>query len=174
MSCARSGATDFPLFLKHFAQGHKTPDAQQGFIHPVYRLSRNLLREAEAARYGDARHQPFRATCSRHMLSILRFILVVGVIFYYSPVRQKGEGTSTLEAFFSPTKSEPATSSASPLPVAPAAPSSGQLETMWKALPDTAKQAVVDKVLTTSGLTSPKPADTLRPEDREPTSKPRT
>ncbi|MBL0406107.1 hypothetical protein JKG68_19275 [Microvirga aerilata] len=107
------------------------------------------------------------------MFSIIRFILIVGAIFYYSPVRQGGEGTAAVEAFFTPKKSEPA--AAAPLP-APEGP--GHLETVWKALPDSAKQAVVDKILTTSGLNpvgSAKPADTLRPEDRElPSSKPRS
>ncbi|MBM6581343.1 hypothetical protein ILT44_14200 [Microvirga sp. BT689] len=107
------------------------------------------------------------------MFSILRFILIVGVIFYYSPVRQKGEGTAALEGFFKPKAVEPA----SPVP-APAAEGPGHLETVWKALPDSAKQAVVDKIVASSGLSLPgpaKPADTLRPEDRaSAASKPRT
>jgi hypothetical protein len=107
------------------------------------------------------------------MLSIIRFILIVGAIFYYSPVRQQGEGTATIEAFFTPKKSEPA----APAPV-PTQDNPGHLETVWKALPDSAKQAVVDKILTTSGLNPVSPAkssDTLRPEDRDlPVSKPRS
>jgi hypothetical protein len=107
------------------------------------------------------------------MLSILRFILIVGVIFYYSPVRQKDDGLSAVEAFLTP-KSTPA---AAPAATA-ASENSGHLETVWKVLPDSAKQAVVDKILTTSGL-SPlgpaKPSDTLRPEDRTLSpAKPRT
>ncbi|WP_457094353.1 hypothetical protein [Microvirga sp. P5_D2] len=98
------------------------------------------------------------------MFSILRFILIVGVIFYYSPVRQKDAGPDPLQAFFAPKAAEQA---------APAAPAkegaSGHLETMWQVLPDTAKQAVVEKILTTSGLTpaSSKATDTLQPEDRQ-------
>lgn len=98
------------------------------------------------------------------MFSILRFILIVGVIFYYSPVRQKGEGPDPLQAFFAPKATEQAA------PVTPATEgASGHLETMWQALPDNAKQAVVEKILTTSGLTpaAPKPTDTLQPEDRQ-------
>jgi hypothetical protein len=114
----------------------------------------------------------FQAT-GRVMFSILRFILIVGAIFYYSPVRQQGEGTAAVEALLAPKKSEAA--AAGP---APAAGPSGHLETVWKALPDSAKQAVVDKILTTSGfpVAGPaKPSDTLLPEDREPAaSKPRT
>ena len=106
------------------------------------------------------------------MFSILRFILIVGVIFYYSPVRQPGEGTAAIEAFFTKKKGEPPVEHA-----APAAGEPGHLETVWKALPDGAKQAVVDKILTTSGLPiagSPPPSDTLRPEDRATAPKPRT
>ncbi|MBD2748079.1 hypothetical protein IC232_15390 [Microvirga sp. BT688] len=98
------------------------------------------------------------------MLSILRFIVIVGAIFYYSPVRQQGEGTAALEALFTPKASAPA---APPPSTAPEGP--GHLETVWKALPDSAKQAVVDKILTSSGLPvadAAKPADTLKPEDR--------
>jgi hypothetical protein len=98
------------------------------------------------------------------MLSILRFVLIVGAIFYYSPVRQKDAGTDAIASFFSPKKTE------APAPAPAATPvSAGHIETMWQALPDGAKQAVVDKILTTSGLTSPaQPGDTLRPEDRQP------
>jgi hypothetical protein len=114
----------------------------------------------------------FQAT-GRFMFSILRFILIVGAIFYYSPVRQQGEGTAAVEAFLTPKKSHPAAGSP-----APGADNAGHLETVWKALPDGAKQAVVDKILTTSGFPVAGPAkssDTLRPEDREPAaSKPRT
>ena len=107
------------------------------------------------------------------MLSILRFILIVGAIFYYSPVRQQGEGTAAIEAFFTPKASAPAAPSLPPATEGP-----GHLETVWKALPDSAKQAVVDKIMTTSGFPladASKPADTLRPEDRAlAASKPRT
>ncbi|MBA1158085.1 hypothetical protein [Microvirga mediterraneensis] len=106
------------------------------------------------------------------MFSILRFILIVGTIFYFSPVRQQGEGTAAVEALLTPKKTEPATGQA------PGMDNAGHLESIWKALPDSAKQAVVDKVLSTSGFPvagSAKPSDTLRPEDREPAaSRPRT
>jgi hypothetical protein len=114
----------------------------------------------------------FQAT-GRFMFSILRFILIVGAIFYYSPVRQQGEGTAAVEAFLTPKKSQPAAGGP-----APGTDNAGHLETVWKALPDGAKQAVVDKILTTSGFPitgSARSSDTLRPEDREPAaSKPRT
>jgi hypothetical protein len=106
------------------------------------------------------------------MLSILRFIVIVGVIFYYSPVRQRGDGPDPIRDFFAPKAMDhgaPAASSSS------AEGTPGHLETVWKALPDSAKQAVVDKILTTSGLTPgvSKPSDTLQPEDRAPSHKPR-
>ena len=47
-------------------------------------------------------HCSLQAIRQQPMFSILRFILIVGAIFYYSPVRQKGEGTAALEAFFTP------------------------------------------------------------------------
>ncbi|MGO4388889.1 hypothetical protein AB4Y85_15270 [Microvirga sp. 2YAF29] len=98
------------------------------------------------------------------MFSILRFILIVGAIFYYSPVRQKSEGPDPLQAFFAPKATEQAAPAAHP-----AEGTSGHLETMWQALPDNAKQAVVEKILTTSGFTpaAPKATDTLQPEDRQ-------
>ena len=107
------------------------------------------------------------------MFSILRFILIVGAIVYYSPVRQQGDGAAAIEAIFLPKKSEQASSRP-----APASGEPGHLETVWRALPDSAKQAVVDKILTSSGLPvarSAKSTDTLLPQDREPAaSKPRT
>ena len=107
------------------------------------------------------------------MLSIIRFILIIGAIFYYSPVREKGEGTAAIEAFFTPKAKEPA----APTPP-PATEGPSHLETVWKALPDSAKQAVVDKIMTTSGFPladASRPADTLKPEDRAlAASKPRT
>jgi hypothetical protein len=117
--------------------------------------------------------RPIQALRFRPMFSILRFILIVGAIFYYSPVRQQGDGAAAIEAFFLPKKSEQASSRP-----APATGEPGHLETVWKALPDSAKQAVVDKILTSSGLpvaNAAKPSDTLRPEDRDPAApKPRT
>lgn len=118
-------------------------------------------------------HCSLQAIASPLMLSIIRFILIVGAIFYYSPVREKGAGTAAIEAFFTPKAKEPAA------PTPPhAAEGPGHLETVWKALPDSAKQAVVDKIMTTSGFPladASKPADTLRPEDRAlVASKPRT
>ena len=100
------------------------------------------------------------------MFAILRFILVVGVIFYYSPVRQQGEGISAIDAWLTPKRGVPAAAS----PALPAESSPGHLETVWQALPNGAKQAVIDKILTTSGLTGPeaKAKETLQAGDRQP------
>ena len=100
------------------------------------------------------------------MFSLIRFILIVGVIFYYSPVRQQGEGLAAVDAWLMPKKGEPA--SAPPAFSSESGP--GHLETVWQALPNGAKQAVIDKILTTSGLTGPeaKAKDTLQAGDRQP------
>lgn len=102
------------------------------------------------------------------MFSILRFVVIVGVIFYYSPVRQRGAGPDPLQEFFAPKELAQAHPTTTTLPAAEG--TQGHLETVWQALPNSAKQAVVDKILTTSGLTpsSSKPSDTLQPEDRAP------
>lgn len=99
------------------------------------------------------------------MFSILRFVFIVGVIFYYSPVRQQGEGTAALEALITPKKSESAAAHAAPTSES----DSGKLEAVWQALPNGAKQAVIDKILTTSGLSpaETQPTDTLQPSDRQ-------
>lgn len=103
------------------------------------------------------------------MFSVLRFIVIVGVIFYYSPVRQRGDGPDPVRDLVSAAATEPSAE-----PQAEGAP--GHLETMWRALPDGAKQAVVDRIMTTSGFAPapPKASDTLQPEDRAPgTHRPR-
>ena len=98
------------------------------------------------------------------MFSILRFILIVGAIFYYSPVRQHGDMPASIAALWAPAKTEAAV---------PAPESADRLDMMWQALPESAKQAVLDKILTTSGLgAAPKAADTLQPGDRHPAFRP--
>ena len=107
------------------------------------------------------------------MFSIFRFILIVGVIFYYSPVREQVAGPLSLDSWLAPKTEAPA----APEPTAQA----GHLEKVWQALPDGAKQAVIDKILTTSGFPAPpaKGTDTLQAQDRQPqwrgeAAKPRT
>lgn len=106
------------------------------------------------------------------MFSILRFILIVGAIFYYSPVRQRGDAPASVESLLGWAKGGPAAK-----PTAEAG-SPQRLEAVWQALPESAKQAIVDKIMTTSGLGGAKAADTLLPGDRDPgwrdAQKPRT
>ena len=110
------------------------------------------------------------------MFSILRFVLIVGAIFYFSPVRKGGDGIASLDALLGWKKSELEAKAATASPE-----TSARLETMWDALPESAKQAVIDKILTTSGLgaAAAKPTDTLRAGDLRPAwrgeaNKPRT
>ena len=91
------------------------------------------------------------------MFSILRTILIVGVIFYYSPVRQENVPPPSLDGVLGWSKDTAETQPD---------PSPGHLETVWRALPEGAKQAVVDKILAGSGLGS-KGTDTLLPTDRQ-------
>jgi glycerate kinase len=95
------------------------------------------------------------------MFSILRFVLIVGAIFYYSPVRQGGDGSASVESLFGVT-------AGTAVPNTAADAATDRLEAMWQALPGAAKQAVMEKLLTTSGLESPdaKANDTLLPTDR--------
>lgn len=110
------------------------------------------------------------------MFAILRFVLIVGAIFYYSPVRKSGDGIASLDALLGWKRADLEAKAATPSPEA-----SDRLETMWKALPESARQAVIDKILTTSGLgaVTEKPTDTLRASDLQPAwrgeaNKPRT
>ncbi|NIX76871.1 hypothetical protein [Microvirga terricola] len=98
------------------------------------------------------------------MFSILRFIAIVGAIFYYSPVRQTGDGAAAFDSLLGWTKSAQDAKAAAPTPETAA-----RLEDMWQALPESAKQAVIGKILTASGATAEaKPTDTLQATDRHP------
>lgn len=105
------------------------------------------------------------------MFSILRFILIVGAIFYYSPVRQRSDAPASLDSLLGWTKGVEA-------PKAADSASPERLEAVWQALPESARQAVIDKIMTTSGLGGAKATDTLQPGDRDPAwrngQKPRT
>ncbi|MBM6592410.1 hypothetical protein [Microvirga pudoricolor] len=98
------------------------------------------------------------------MFWLLRAAVIVGVIFYLSPVRQGGDPLALASAALGWIGIVPASGSPTPHPETGA-----KLETLWKALPDTAKQAVVDELVNRSGLApAPKGADTLHPGDRKP------
>ncbi|MGO4572837.1 hypothetical protein [Microvirga sp. 2TAF3] len=103
------------------------------------------------------------------MFSLLRTVLIIGAIFYYSPVRQSGNGALPFEGLFS-WGTQKSDGKAAPVAASAAEPPA-RLETMWQALPDSAKQAVIDRILSTSGLgpseAKPVPAtDTLTTGDR--------
>jgi hypothetical protein len=108
------------------------------------------------------------------MFSILRFILIVGAIFYYSPVRQRSDAPVSAESLLGWAKGD----AAGKATAGAGAGSPQRLEAVWQALPESAKQAIVDKIMTTSGLGGAKAADTLLPGDRDPgwrdVQKPRT
>jgi hypothetical protein len=91
------------------------------------------------------------------MFSILRFILIVGAIFYYSPVRQRSDMPASVEA----------------LPGRGTTEAADRLETVWQALPESARQAVLDRILATGGSgAASKATDTLQPGDRHPAYRP--
>jgi hypothetical protein len=90
------------------------------------------------------------------MFSILRFILIVGAIFYYSPVRQRSDMPASVEA----------------LPGRGTTEAADRLETVWQALPESAKQAVLDRILATAGPGAAPKTDTLQPGDRHPSYRP--
>jgi len=99
------------------------------------------------------------------MFSILRAVIVIGTIFYFSPVRQGSEGVS-LDGLFGAAQAEAGK-------IAPAA-NAERLESLWRILPESAKQAVVDKIIAppaarTAETRSAQQTDTLEPEDHLPT-----
>ncbi|MDF2999584.1 MAG: hypothetical protein K0R27_5221 [Xanthobacteraceae bacterium] len=101
------------------------------------------------------------------MFSLLRAALVIGAIFYFSPVRHGSEGSLSLDGLINAV-SHPANKlqqSASGSPE--------RLEAVWNALPESAKQAVLDRIKagpaarTMEARQLPQ-TDTLQPEDHRP------
>jgi hypothetical protein len=116
-----------------------------------------ILARVTAAR----RHREF-------MFWLLRVGLVVGVIFYLSPVRHGGETVAVVDGLMAWIGVGSGSGETSP---ATTAGKGERLESLWQALPDAAKRAVVEEVVGKGapGLTSPKaPVDTLHPGDRLP------
>ena len=108
------------------------------------------------------------------MFSILRFILIVGAIFYYSPVRQQGDGAAAIEAFFLPKKSEQASSRPAPADRRAGTSGNGLEGSPRQRQAGGGRQDPHDLRASPSPM-PPKPTDTLQPEDREPAAhKPRT
>jgi hypothetical protein len=91
------------------------------------------------------------------MFSALRIIVIVGVIFYLSPVRQGDRPPARMNDLARwGQDSSGASKTSSP---AVAVEETPRLQSLWQALPDGAKKAVVDEVveLGTGGLTAHPP-----------------
>lgn len=92
------------------------------------------------------------------MFSLLRAALVIGAIFYFSPVRHGSDGALSLDALIGAANRT-------------AAPE--RLEAAWNALPEGAKQVVLDKITpapnsrTIEARRLPQ-TDTLLPDDHRP------
>ena len=99
------------------------------------------------------------------MFWLLRAALVVGVIFYLSPARQGSDPLALVSSALGWIGIAPASG-----PATRPAEVGTKLETVWQALPNSAQQAVVNEIMTQSGLggPSPKGSDTLHAGDRKP------
>lgn len=101
------------------------------------------------------------------MFSLLRAALVIGTIFYFSPVRNLPDANLSLDALFG-SAAHPADQlrqSASGTPE--------RLQAVWNALPESARQAVLDKIMPTPVARTVEArrvpqTDTLQPEDHRP------
>jgi hypothetical protein len=100
------------------------------------------------------------------MFSALRVVAIVGVIFYLSPVRNPDDGPASREVAHRSTRAP-----------SPSAEPASHLDSLWKLLPDSAKAAVLERMLTSALGPAPstsKPqavapaTDTLQPEDLQP------
>ncbi|WP_112663124.1 hypothetical protein [Microvirga flavescens] len=100
------------------------------------------------------------------MFSLLRTVAVIGVIFYLSPVRTEDALPSFASWFGWPEEKVAAKHET-------AEDSPARLETMWQALPEGAKQAILAKIMSESGLTASTtkpqaaPSDTLHTDDKK-------
>jgi hypothetical protein len=101
------------------------------------------------------------------MFSVLRIVFIVGLIFYHSPVRQAGSEAEMLDKLLT-RDSEPALASAG---------TPSNLDALWDALPESAKQSIVDRIVASVLGPEPNrkeaalqrtPTDTLEPEDFQP------
>jgi hypothetical protein len=127
---------------------------------------RLVLRGRRGDRYGAFRVEGRRVEVPS-MLSALRAVAIIGVIFYLSPVRQGGEKPVRLDDLVKWSQDKaPAAVSA---PIGQAA----QLHSLWQALPESARKAAVDQVLAPGSSSAVPPSqapatDTLQPGDLQP------
>lgn len=90
------------------------------------------------------------------MLSSLRIVAAVGMIYYLSPVRHEDAKTGVEHVV--------AWGKGLVAPAREASPAE-RLEALWKALPDEAKQAAIDRLLSEAGkLLQNRPGESARPE----------
>ncbi|MET0746532.1 MAG: hypothetical protein ABWY78_24410 [Microvirga sp.] len=102
------------------------------------------------------------------MFWLLRVGLVVGMIFYLSPVRHGGESLAAVDGLMAWIGIGSSPGEALPTRAADPGP---KLESLWQALPDAARRAVVEEIVgkAAPGPAAPKaPVDTLHPGDRLP------
>ena len=102
------------------------------------------------------------------MFSLLRAALVIGAIFYFSPARHDSNTDTVtlanlLGAATQPFDTLKETATGSPQ----------RLEAVWNALPDSARKAVVDRIVAAPAdnrgeAKRPPQTDTLLPEDHRP------
>jgi hypothetical protein len=100
------------------------------------------------------------------MFSTLRAVIIIGVIFYLSPVRQGAERPARVDDVVKWGQDTLATGASVPLDKA------AHLQSLWQALPESAKKSVADQVTGSStgrpGLSLPATTDTLTPGDLQP------
>jgi hypothetical protein len=100
------------------------------------------------------------------MFSTLRAVIIIGVIFYLSPVRQGAERPARVDEMVKWGQDTLATGASVPLDKA------AQLQSLWQALPDSAKKSITDQASNSStgrpGSPLPATTDTLTPGDLQP------
>lgn len=110
------------------------------------------------------------------MFSVLRTVFIVGLIFYYSPVRQAAPESGPLTALLNGIEG-PATPAAETALEPPSRKPPSELDALWDALPESAKQSIVDRIVAAILGPAPdrrqeallrQPTDTLEPEDFQP------
>jgi hypothetical protein len=99
------------------------------------------------------------------MFFLLRAALIIGVIFYFSPVRHEGGSATGLDAAAGWSR-DPSRAALD------AAGHAGELQSLWEALPDDAKKAALDRLLASApdhpSGEPPSATDTLLPDDLKP------
>src|SRR4051794_18727501 len=103
------------------------------------------------------------------MFSALRIIVVVGVIFYLSPARTGDEPPVRMDELLrwgqADTSQDQTSQDRTPATAAPVA-QAAHLQSLWQALPDSAKRAVVEEVVGMGSATTAPHAD--QPHAAEP------